>query len=280
MLSRTARVGAWALCAAALVLSSVAPAAAKPRAHADVIGGAPASLQDWGFVAAVEGQATLCSGTVLSATKVLTAAHCVTNLPTMVIRTNSTFAYSGGEVSGISAVAFEPEWAHGFQADLAVLTLNTPTSATPIQPASADEDAAYTRPGAPLAVAGFGDRNPLIVGKQRIGLLTMADVLSQACPAPTWAICDAGSRAGTAIRRLHQRKKRARVQRAICQGDSGGPLVARTPAGPRLIGIAEASSAPTKRNPFFFVHCGLKGFPSVHTRVASYASFVQANSGP
>lgn len=279
MLSRTIRLGAAALCAACVVLPPGA-AVAKPRAHAGVIGGAPASLQDWGFVAAVEGQATLCSGTVLSPTKILTAAHCVTSLPTMVIRTNSTFAYAGGEVSAVAAVAFEPQWTHGFAADLAVLTLKTPTTATPIQLPSPAEDAAYTRPGAPLAVAGFGDRNPLIVGKQQIGVLTAADVFSRACPAPTWALCDAGGLAGVAIRRLHGHKLRRKVQKTICQGDSGGPLIARTPDGPRLIGIAEASSAPGKRNPFFFVHCGLKGFPSVHTRVASYLGFVQSSSGP
>ena len=53
--------------------------------------------------------------------------------------------------------------------------------------------------------------------------------------------------------------------------------IARTPEGPRLIGITEASSAPTKRNPFFFVACGLKGFPSLHTRVFNFTGFIQAN---
>src|SRR5262249_25333105 len=161
---------------------------------------------------------------------------------------------------GVASAAIDPQWMHGFQSDLAVLTLQTPTSAPSIPLASADEDVAYTRPGAPLAVAGFGDRNPLIVGKEQIGLLTSADVLVRRCAARPWAICDAGGRAGVAFRRLHGHLRRRQVQKAICQGDSGGPLVARTPEGLRLIGIAEASSAPGKRNPFFFVHCGLRGF--------------------
>ena len=58
-------------------------------------------------------------------------------------------------------------------------------------------------------------------------------------------------------------------------------MVANTPAGPRLIGIAEASTAPvSKRNPFYFVFCGLKGYPSLHSRAASYLAFIQANIGP
>ncbi len=280
MPTRTARLGAVALCAVCLLLPFAGSAAAKPRAHANVIGGTPATLQDWGFTAAVIGPSTLCTGSVLSPTKVLTAAHCVGNLSTMLVRTNSTSAYAGGEVSTVASAALDPAWMHGFQNDVAVLTLSTPTSAPTIQLASPQEDSAYTRAGSPLGVAGFGDRNPLIVGKPQVGLLTSADVLSHNCIAPTWVICDSGGRAGVAIRRFRGHKRRHKVQKAICQGDSGGPLVARTPNGARLVGIAEASSSPTKRNPFFFVHCGLKGFPSIHSRVASYLGFIQGNIGP
>ena len=60
-----------------------------------------------------------------------------------------------------------------------------------------------------------------------------------------------------------------------------GPWWRFTPAGPRLIGIAEASTAPvSKRNPFYFVFCGLKGYPSLHTRAATYRDFIEANIGP
>jgi secreted trypsin-like serine protease len=279
MFSRKARLGAAALCAVVVCSLLAGPVAAKsPRARAGVIGGTAASLQDWGFAASILGQTTLCTGSVLSPTKVLTTAHCVTNLPTMIVRTNSTSAFTGGEVSGVASAAIDPGWVHTFSNDVAVLTLKTPTTAPPIQLASADEDAAYDRPGGVLSVAGFGERNPLIVGRSQIGVLSSADVLVRRCGAPAWAICDAGGRAGTALRRFRGHKLHRKVWKTICQGDSGGPLVARTPNGPRLVGIAEASSAPPKRNPFFFVRCGLKGFPSIHTRTLSYAGFIQANA--
>ena len=254
---------------------------ASPRAGKSVIGGTPANIDQWSFAAAVLTPTSLCTGTVISSTRVLTAGHCVGNPLTMTVRTKSTSAFVGGEAIGVSGVTFAPGFAHSFENDLAVLTLKTPTTATPIPLASAAEDSAYTRPGAPLSEAGFGNRNPLIVGKPKIGLLTQTTVTARFCPLPTWAICDAGRRVGFAARRIKHKVKRRTVRASVCSGDSGGPLVANTPAGPRLIGTAEASTAPpSKRNPFFFVICGLKGYPSVHTRADTYREFIQANLGP
>ena len=265
------------LCAGALIGAAAASASAKePLARASVIGGRAASLQEWGFTASVLSPSSLCTGSVLSPTKVVTTAHCLGSLPTMIVRTNSTSAFAGGEVSGVSSAAIAPGYGGGFQNDVAVLTLGTPTSAPAVPLASAAEDATYTQLGAPLAVAGFGNRNPLL-GREKIGVLTTTDVAVKPCPLPSWAICDSGGRAGTALRKFRGRVLRRKVKKSVCSGDSGGPLIARTPAGPRLIGIAEASSGPRKPDPFFFVICGLKGFPGLHSRVSSYLGFIQSN---
>jgi trypsin len=277
MFARLTRVGVALLCASALLAVAAGAASAKePRARSSVIGGSPANLQEWGFTAAILTPNNLCTGSVLSPTKVLTAAHCVGNPSSVIVRTNSTSAFAGGEVSSVASAAIAPGFANSFQNDLAMLTLRTPTSASAIPLASAAEDASFTQLGAPLQVAGFGNRNPLL-GRERIGLLTAASVAVRRCPLPSWAICDSGGRAGAAVRRFRGRLIRRKVKKSICSGDSGGPLVARTPSGPRLIGVAEASSGPRKPNPFFFVICGLKGFPSLHSRVASYLGFIQAN---
>ena len=281
MLSRIARAGGAALCVVALISALAVTASASPRAGKSVIGGTVANIDQWPFAAAVLTPTTLCTGTVISPTRVLTAGHCVGNPLTMVVRTRSTSAFSGGEVSAVTAATFVPGFNHTLENDLAILTLNTPTTATPIPVASAAEDASYTQPGAPLAVAGFGNRNPLAVGKARIGLLTAANVSAKRCPLPPFAICDAGHKVGAVFRRLRHRVKKHPVNASICSGDSGGPLVANTPQGPRLVGTAEASLAPpSKRNPFFFVICGLKGYPSLHTRAYLYNDFIQANLGP
>jgi secreted trypsin-like serine protease len=282
MFTCVARVGAVVLCATGLIgLVAGGSATAKPRAHSSIIGGTPASPDQWSFAVAVLTPTTLCTGTVISPTRVLTAGHCAGNPLTMTVRARSSSAFTGGEALGVSAVTFAPGYAHGFENDLALLPLKSPTTATPILLASAAEDAAYSQPGAPLSIAGFGNRNPLLVGKPRFGLLTATNVSARFCPLPQWAICDSGSRVGVAFRRIKRKLRRHPVMRSVCQGDSGGPLVANTPAGPRLVGTAEASTAPvSKRNPFFFVICGLKGYPSVHTRSYTYQDFILANLGP
>jgi secreted trypsin-like serine protease len=217
---------------------------------------------------------------VISPTKVLTAAHCAASPPTMSVRANSTTAFFGGNVHGVSSVAINPGWGHGFIGDLAVLTLATPTSAPPIQLADTTEDSSLTRPGTPVSVAGFGARNPAVIRKPRIGSLMTAQVFIHGfCPLPSSVMCDAGGRSGlVAFRKIKRKVRKRSVQRTICAGDSGGPMVAATPAGLRLVGVAEATSAPPKRSAFGFVYCGLKGYPAIHTRVASWLSFIQGNS--
>lgn len=279
MPSRTARVMVALICAVGLFASVSGSATAKaPRAKASVVGGTPASISDWGFTVSVLTPHTLCTGSVISATKVLTAAHCVSSPPTMTVRANSTAAFAGGEVHQVSAAAINPGWSHGFFGDLAVLTLRTPTGVPPIQLASPTEDAALTGPGAAVSVAGFGARNPAPQRKPKIGLLTAATVFVHGfCPLPTSLVCDAGGRSGlVAVRKFKGKKRKRPIQRTVCSGDSGGPMVAASPAGPRLVGVAEATAAPPKRSAFGFVWCGLKGFPAIHTRVASWLSFIQS----
>jgi secreted trypsin-like serine protease len=277
--SRTTRLSLALICVAGLLASfATAGVAAKgPRARASVIGGTPASISDWGFTAAVLTPHTLCTGSVISPTKVLTAAHCVASPSTMTVRIGSNLAFAGGEVHGVSAAAINPGWNHGFIGDLAVLTLGTPTTAPPIQVASAAEDPALTSPGAVLAVAGFGARNPAPRRKPKIGVLMTAPAfVHRFCPVPTSLMCDAGGKSGlVAVRKIGRKKLRRPIQRTICAGDSGGPMIAASPAGPRLVGVAEATAAPPKHSAFGFVWCGLKGFPALHTRAASWLSFIQ-----
>jgi trypsin len=280
MRSRTARVMVALVCAGLLVSAAAGPAAAKgPRAKASVVGGTPASISDWPFIVSVVTPHTLCTGSVISPTKVLTAAHCVSKPQTMVVRANSTAAFAGGEVHAVSAAAINPGWSRGFFGDLAVLTLRTPTAVPPIQLASVSEDSVLTAPRAAVSVAGFGSRSPSPQRKAKVGQLRAATVFVRGfCPLPTSLMCDAGGKSRlVAVRKIRGKKRKRPIQRTVCAGDSGGPMVAASPAGPRLVGVAEAALAPPKRAAFGFVWCGLKGFPAIHTRVASWLGFIQGS---
>jgi secreted trypsin-like serine protease len=277
--SRAARLAVALICAVGLLAFTAAVSSAKaPRAKASVVGGTPASLSQWGFTAAVLTPHTLCTGSVISPTKVLTASHCVASPSTMTVRTNSSLAFAGGDVHAVTAATTNPQWNHGFIGDVAVLTLQTPTTAPAVQLATPSEDSVLTKAGTPLFVAGFGARNPAPRRKPKIGLLTSAEVFVHGfCPLPTSLICDAGGKSGlVAIRKFKGKKRKRTIQRTVCAGDSGGPMVAATPFGVRQVGIAEATASPPKHSAFGFVWCGLKGFPAIHTRVASWLGFIQS----
>jgi trypsin len=279
MSMRTFRTVLSLICAAGLLLALTAGASAKPLAKKSVVGGTPASLSDWGFAASVLTPHTLCTGSVISPTKILTAAHCVANPTTMTVRTNSTSSFIGGEVHAVSAAAVNPSWARGFIADLAVLTLRTPTTAPPIRLVTPAEDAALTQPGTFVSVAGFGARNPSPLKKPKIGVLTQATVNFKAfCPLPVSLMCDSGGKSGlVAFRKIKRKVRKRPIQSTVCSGDSGGPMVAQSASGPTLVGVAEATSSPPKHSAFGFVWCGLKGYPAIHTRVASWLSFIQGS---
>jgi Trypsin len=249
------------------------PAQAAPRAHSSVVGGQPASLSQWGFtVAVLDPRGPNCSGSVISPTKILTAAHCVE--PGMVIRTGSTSAFFGGETRNVVA-ATNPGY-DGRLNDLAVLTLDAPTSAPPIQLASPTDDAIYAPPGNHLAAAGFGCRNPLSYQKCKAGALMATAVIStttgpcRALKGPN-ELCTTGSR----IYEVFSGRKRRSVLRGQCFGDSGGPVVAQTPAGPRLLAVTDAVLS-LGSGPFSVVLCNLKNFPAIDARVAPYLGFIQS----
>jgi secreted trypsin-like serine protease len=270
-------------CIAAL-LAAVPTAGASPRARASVIPGPSsrvASLTDWGFTVGVRSSIGLCTGVVVGPIKVLTAAHCLDRPVAMqVIANRVSLGASGGETVGVQGFASAPRWSSaGFANDLAVLTLSAPTSAPPIRLATAQEDAAYTADRYALETAGFGMRNPFMWGKPKVGLLTASPALvsSAGCGPvynPALMICDRGPRSQWIA--ISGRKRRS-IQSAPCEGDSGGPLIARTPTGPVLIGLTEAGAQPTKSGRFYGVLCGLRGYNTIHTRLAPYLSFIVAN---
>lgn len=250
----------------------------SPAAHASVIGGNPASLTDWGFTVGItENGRFICSGSVVSPTAVLTAAHCALDAPSQyaVISGRTNLGFFGGQVLGVSSIAVHPDYATTRLHDLAVLKLSGPTSAPSISLPTTAEDLASTQPGAPLYIAGYGRQNPLAHGRPRTGILNAARV----------TIRDACFRYGaqysgfSMICALGKPLPRLVISRATCSGDSGGPLVAYAAAGPRVVGVTSYGSRIVRGNRAG-IDCGFWKTPDVYARVAAGLEFIQANLGP
>jgi trypsin len=261
-----------AMCAGAL---GAVPAAAAPKAKPSVAGGSPASLADYGFtVAILERGKFICSGAVISPTRVVTASHCVTGPASRlaVIAGRTAIGATGGEVIGVTGASLHPD-AGNFRNDLAVLALASATSSPVIPLASAEEDAATTGIGAPLTVAGFGRRNPFGFGKPKNGVLMAAQLFSRtSCKKyrggffVAQMVCASGTQ--------YKRQFGVKLVRSACPGDSGGPLVAATSSGLRLVGVVSFGSS----NPFIL--CAEKGRPGVvFTRISAYLSFLGPFTG-
>jgi len=276
---RAVKRGVWALVAAALIAGAGAStAAAKPDrlAHASIIGGRTADLSQYGFTVAVIRQGRLfCTGSVINSTHVLTAGHCASGVPASDLQVLTGRIRVGdngtGEAIGVTAATVDPDFGVPPLHDLAVLTLAAPTSVNPIRIAAPAEDPFLTPVGAQLGAAGYGQRNPLIIGPQKVGVLTqITQQIRTRCTAELGPLFVVASN----ICALGSRIKRAPLNRGVCFGDSGGPLVAFTPTGPVQVGVAsQVTGIP--------LGCGLGGAPNVYARTSATDdySFIRSTAG-
>jgi secreted trypsin-like serine protease len=257
--------------AAALLASSglsAGRASAGATARSSILGGHRADPADWPFAVALYFKGSfICSGSVITSTEVLTAAHCARGLRIARMRVVTGRPvlrdHSVGQKIKVVAKEVHPDYAVTARHDVAVLTLAEPTTAPPVTLADETEDATYTVPGTPLRVAGYGARDQL--GFRLPGFLkeTTETVRSnRRCRRVYSKRFFSGK---TMICAQGRRIPRARgVRTQICSGDSGGPLVADTPAGVRQVGVVS----------FAGLFCGDPFTPSAYARVADALDFI------
>jgi secreted trypsin-like serine protease len=260
-------------CASALAAGALpSTAAAAPRAHRSIVGGAPADPAQWPYAVAIFRKGHMhCSGSVIGPTTVLTAGHCVDgfNLANFqVIIGRPTLRNTAiGQAIPVASGRVHPDFEQTGLHDVAVLNLAQPTTAPPIPLATSEVNAATTALGAPLQVAGFGATNAF--GSHLSGFLKSTTELVQSDSrclkaytrdlfAPESMICALGPR------RKHG--GRFKIHTTACSGDSGGPLVANTATGPVEVGTVSFGGAL----------CGLPAAPTVYSRVSSSLDFINA----
>ena len=225
----------------------------------------------------IRASGSVCSGTLVDAARVITAAHCVDRLtaPSVTVGWTPTGILPATVYVPVTAIDVHPDYDNTtFVNDIAVLTLTFPIAgAPPMALATPTQSRASLKSGASVSSAGFGytsSRGPLS-DRARVADLTV--IPNRVCADDgaaydigdvtfvglgidtTSAVCAIGVRDGT------------RLIIDTCQGDSGGPLYATTESGVRLLGLVS-------------VGIGCAGFesgveltdktPGVYTRIAPY----------
>lgn len=243
-----------AVVAALVALVAAAGAAARGGAHASVIDGRTVAIEEYPWLAYIEGNLDgtggfpfSCTGTVIAPRVVLTAGHCTDDLDAELLNKPSGYLVATGvanhrhvpsdHVFHVSRVLLYPGFNSTFiHGDAGLLILSRPTSAPAIPLAGAGDGALYTG-GTPIEIAGWGLADP---NKEDGPALLQAAKLTEQEP----------SRCHTSDTDLHLHFSPAlqlcaldtpEFKRSGCFGDSGGPAIAHRPDGsPVEIGIVSA----------------------------------------
>ncbi|WP_332888641.1 S1 family peptidase [Actinokineospora bangkokensis] len=225
-----------------------------------IVGGEGADIADYPFTVALTTPDgfQFCGGSLARANKVVTAAHCVDGsspAEVQVVSGRTDLTAAGGETAGVTGIWVHPDYSDpSISADVAVLTLDTSLSATPIDVAGAGDEGLYAE-GTTTTVLGWGATSE---GGSTSDTLLKVDVPVVSDSDCTTAyssdyIADSMVCAGVPDGGLDS-----------CQGDSGGPLV----AGGKLIGAVSWGEG-----------CARPGKPGVYTRLASFSSDIEAQLG-
>ena len=260
-----------------LVLLSTLPAAltAAPVPAYAIVGGVPATTAQHPWMVAVASRSVygdsrsgqFCGGTLVSPTKVVTAAHCLYDESTMqpadrpdlkVIVGRTDLSSSAGSEVAVTGAWVDPEYSMSTNMwDVAVLTLAVPQPEWEVLPLVGQGQTAPYRAGTMGTVFGWGDiqgngQYPMGLHSVQVPMIANG-VCAQDYPS--------GSQGRFQASAMVCAGEQATGGRDACQGDSGGPLV----VDGRLVGLVSWGTG-----------CAEAGRPGVYTRLAAMADAVRA----
>ncbi len=240
-----------------------------------IVGGTDASRGEYPSIADIVIDGNFgCTGTLVTPTTVISAAHCASLVPGGIANVPigqpgqlievRVGAYETDGTDGAqrtaSAVAVNPGWAGlgSVSHDVSVITLDEPVPNAPVKIANASERSLWA-PGTMATIAGFGvtasgGEAPAVLQEARVPIVA-DDVAAAAYPGtvPGVGLVLGGFEPQTQLAAGYP-------QGGVdsCQGDSGGPLLVPSNGGAfRLVGDTSYGSG-----------CGDPGYPGVYGRIA------------
>ncbi|MFJ6664533.1 MULTISPECIES: trypsin-like serine protease [unclassified Streptomyces] len=236
----------------ALLASPTASAAPQP-----IVGGTTTTTTAYPFVMQITDASgsQFCGGTLVSATKVVTAAHCMageTPGGVRVVGGRTKLNGTDGTVSEVSKIWVNPDYTDATNGDdVSVLTLSTSMPYKPVSYVSSSQTDVYAA-GTTARILGWGTTSENGSSSNQLRTATVPVVSDASCRSAYGSdyvqsdmVCAGLSSGGV----------------DTCQGDSGGPLL----IGGVLAGITSWGEG-----------CAEAGYPGVYTRLATFSDQVTA----
>ncbi|MEV0641293.1 serine protease [Streptomyces sp. NPDC050619] len=255
---KTAAILAATAAAATTVLIGAPTAVAAPQ---PIVGGTTTTTTAYPFMMQITdaSQNQFCGGTLVSPTKVVTAAHCMVGRTPSSVRVIGGRTYlngTNGTVSQVSKIWINPDYTDATNGDdVAVLTLSTSMSYTPAKYVSSSDTGVYAA-GTTARIIGWGTTSAGGSSSNQLRTTTVPTVSDSSCASSYGSdfvasdmVCAGYDEGG----------------KDTCQGDSGGPFLIEGV----LAGITSWGEG-----------CAQAGYPGIYTRLTTFSSLVttQVNS--
>jgi secreted trypsin-like serine protease len=254
-LARAKKVAAVLVATAAAASTALIAAPTAVAAPQPIVGGTTTTASAYPYVMQITdaSQNQFCGGTLVSATKVVTAAHCMVDETTSSVRVVGGRTYlngTNGTVSKVTKIWINPSYTDATNGDdVAVLTLATSMPYTTASYVTSSQTSVYAA-GTTARIIGWGTTSENGSSSNQLRTATVPTVSNSSCSSSYGSsyiasdmVC-AGYTAGGVD---------------TCQGDSGGPLM----IGGVLAGITSWGEG-----------CAEAGYPGVYTRLTTFSSLV------
>ncbi|SPE99830.1 S1 family peptidase [Streptomyces sp. MA5143a] len=240
--------------AAALLAAPGAVAAPQP-----IVGGTTTTASAYPYVMQITNasQSQFCGGTLVSPTKVITAAHCLvgrTTSNTRVVGGRTFRNGTDGTVRTVSRIWIHPSYSSAESGkDVAVLTLSSSMPYTPVSYVTSSQTGVYAA-GTTARILGWGTTSSGGSSSNQLRTATVPTVANSVCGSSSSygssfiasdMVCAGFTSGGV----------------DTCQGDSGGPLI----IGGVLAGITSWGNG-----------CADAQYPGIYTRLTTFSNTVAA----